>query len=75
AQYGVMTVHYYWVGAVPAAGDAEALVEEAIEALSAALAAQKGNLGGWQEADSADTEELRMAVRRYRDFLDRVLGR
>ncbi|MER7440527.1 hypothetical protein [Micromonospora avicenniae] len=58
-----------------AAGDAEALVEEAIEALSAALAAQKSTLGGWQEASSADTEELRMAVRRYRDFLDRVLGR
>ncbi|WP_406105552.1 hypothetical protein [Micromonospora globbae] len=58
-----------------AAGEAEALVEEAIEALSAALAAQKDTLGGWQEAGSADTEELRMAVRRYRDFLDRVLGR
>ncbi|MEV1331948.1 hypothetical protein AB0J20_20505 [Micromonospora costi] len=58
-----------------AAGDAEALVEEAIEALSAALAAQKTTLGGWQEAGSSDTEELRMAVRRYRDFLDRVLGR
>lgn len=58
-----------------AAGDAEALVEAAIEALSAALAAQKSTLGGWQEANSADTEELRMAVRRYRDFLDRVLGR
>ncbi|MGK5742447.1 hypothetical protein [Micromonospora sp. URMC 103] len=58
-----------------AAGEAEALVEEAIDALSAALAAQQTTLGGWQEAGSADTEELRMAVRRYRDFLDRVLGR
>ncbi|MET7752404.1 hypothetical protein [Micromonospora sp. NPDC005367] len=58
-----------------AAGEAEALVEEAIEALSTALEAQKSALGGWQEASSADTEELRMAVRRYRDFLDRVLGR
>ncbi|WBB66757.1 hypothetical protein [Micromonospora sp. WMMD812] len=58
-----------------AAGDAQALVEEAMEALSAALAAQRTALGGWQGAGSADTEELRMAVRRYRDFLDRVLGR
>ncbi|RKN18079.1 hypothetical protein D7147_19300 [Micromonospora musae] len=58
-----------------AAGHAEALVEEAIEALSAALAAQKSSLGSWQGDGSADTEELRMAVRRYRDFLDRVLGR
>ncbi|TNH21219.1 hypothetical protein FHG89_32070 [Micromonospora orduensis] len=58
-----------------AAGEAQALVEEAIQALSSALAAQKTTLGGWQDAGSADTEQLRMAVRNYRDFLDRVLGR
>ncbi|MGI5523503.1 hypothetical protein ACQEUX_21595 [Micromonospora sp. CA-259024] len=58
-----------------AAGEAQALVEEAIQALASALAAQKNRLGGWQDAGSADTEQLRMAVRRYRDFLDRVLGR
>ncbi|SIN16744.1 hypothetical protein [Micromonospora cremea] len=58
-----------------AAGEAQSLVEEAIQALASALAAQKNALGGWQDAGSADTEELRMAVRRYRDFLDRVLGR
>ncbi|MFJ5617545.1 hypothetical protein [Micromonospora sp. NPDC093243] len=58
-----------------AAGEAQALVEEAIQALSSALAAQRTSLGGWQQAGSADTEELRMAVRGYRDFLDRVLGR
>ncbi|MFC5926158.1 hypothetical protein [Micromonospora vulcania] len=58
-----------------AAGEAQSLVEEAIQALASALAAQKSTLGGWQDAGSADTEELRMAVRRYRDFLDRVLGR
>jgi hypothetical protein len=58
-----------------AAGEAQSLVEEAIQALASALAAQKNSLGGWQDAGSADTEELRMAVRRYRDFLDRVLGR
>ncbi|MEH0845421.1 hypothetical protein V6U81_23810, partial [Micromonospora sp. CPCC 205711] len=58
-----------------AVGDAQSLIEEAIEALSAALSAQKQKLGGWQDAGSADTEQLRMAVRQYRDFLDRVLGR
>ncbi|WP_442933325.1 hypothetical protein [Micromonospora psammae] len=58
-----------------AAGEAQSLVEEAIQALSSALAAQKAKLGGWQDAGSADTEQLRVAVRQYRDFLDRVLGR
>ncbi|WP_422754871.1 hypothetical protein [Micromonospora sp. WMMD708] len=58
-----------------AAGEAQSLVEEAIAALAEALAAQKEKLGGWQGADEADTEQLRVAVRRYRDFLDRVLGR
>ncbi|MEV4714409.1 hypothetical protein [Micromonospora sp. NPDC049374] len=58
-----------------AAGEAQSLVEEAMEALSAALAEHRNKLGGWQEAGSADTEQLRVAVREYRDFLDRVLGR
>ncbi|SCG58873.1 hypothetical protein [Micromonospora inositola] len=58
-----------------AVGEAQSLVEEAIEALSTALRAQKTKLGGWQDSGSADTEQLRIAVRGYRDFLDRVLGR
>ncbi|MER6594708.1 hypothetical protein ABT214_23220, partial [Micromonospora purpureochromogenes] len=58
-----------------AVGEAQSLVEEAIQALSDALAMQKEKLGGWQTAGSADTEQLRVAVRQYRDFLDRVLGR
>ncbi|MBQ1027208.1 hypothetical protein [Micromonospora sp. C95] len=58
-----------------AAGEAQSLVEEAMEALSAALAEHRNKLGGWQEDGSADTEQLRVAVREYRDFLDRVLGR
>ncbi|MGW1059233.1 hypothetical protein [Micromonospora rubida] len=57
-----------------AAGQAESLVEEAIKALAAALAEQKNKLGDWQQTGD-DTEQLRIAVRRYRDFLDRVLGR
>ncbi|MEU8316507.1 hypothetical protein [Micromonospora sp. NPDC048887] len=58
-----------------AVGEAESLVEEAIEALSTALREQRTRLGTWQESGSTDTEQLRMAVRGYRDFLDRVLGR
>ncbi|GIJ24373.1 hypothetical protein [Micromonospora lutea] len=58
-----------------AAGEAQSLVEEAMQALSAALAEHRNKLGSWQEDDSSDTEQLRVAVREYRDFLDRVLGR
>ncbi|SCG74212.1 hypothetical protein [Micromonospora humi] len=58
-----------------AVGEAESLVEEAIEALSTALREQRTKLGTWQESGSSDTEQLRVAVRGYRDFLDRVLGR
>ncbi|WP_018787022.1 hypothetical protein [Micromonospora sp. CNB394] len=58
-----------------AVGEAESLVEEAIEALATALREQRTRLGAWQESGSSDTEQLRVAVRGYRDFLDRVLGR
>jgi hypothetical protein len=58
-----------------AVGDAEHLVSDAINELAAALARQKDELGSWQSGGTEDTEQLRVAVRRYRDFLDRVLGR
>ncbi|MEV6694099.1 hypothetical protein AB0M35_21760 [Micromonospora sp. NPDC051196] len=58
-----------------AAGEAQTLVDEAMQALSAALTQHKEKLGSWQEAGATDTEQLRVAVREYRDFLDRVLGR
>jgi hypothetical protein len=57
-----------------AAGEARELVTEVTDALSAAVAARKSELDGWASTEGGDTEELRMAVRRYRDFLDRVLG-
>ncbi|MFV2088873.1 hypothetical protein [Micromonospora sp. LOL_021] len=57
-----------------AAGEAQNLVTEAVEALTAALTAQRDELGGWTDAGPEDTEQLRMAVRRYRDLLDRVLS-
>jgi hypothetical protein len=57
-----------------AAGEAQQLVEEAVDSLTAALAAQRQDLGGWQDGGSDDTERLRVVVRRYRDFLDRLLA-
>ena len=57
-----------------AAGAAQQLVEESVEALTSALAEQRERLGAWQGAESEDTEELRVVVRRYRDFLDRLLA-
>lgn len=57
-----------------AAGEAQALVEDALDSFAAALATRKNELGGWQATESRDTEQLRVVVCRYRDFLDRVLG-
>ena len=56
-----------------AAQEAESLVGDAVEAITNALAAQREELSGWQSAEKHDTEELRMAVRQYREFLDRIL--
>lgn len=58
-----------------ATADAHRLVEESVEVVTAALAEQRDNLGGWQRDGATDTEQLRMVVRRHRDFLDRLLGR
>jgi hypothetical protein len=57
-----------------AAGQAAQLIDEAVESLTGALAGQQESLAGWQRGDSGDTEELRTALQRYRDFLDRLLG-
>ncbi len=56
-----------------AAAEAQGLAEEASDALVAALDAIRSDLGGWEATEGADTEHLRVVVRRYRDFLDRVL--
>ena len=55
-----------------AADDAANLVDEAVEALAASLRSQKEQLAG--AATSDDTEQLRVRIRGYRDFLDRLLG-
>lgn len=57
-----------------AVDDARQLVDEAINSVTAALTEQQDRLGAWRAGDSTDTEELRVAVHRYRNFLDRLLG-
>jgi hypothetical protein len=61
-----------------AAGLAGALVDEAVTALRDGVDRQRSALEEWQsghgvDAHSGDTERLRVAVRRYRDFLNRLL--
>jgi hypothetical protein len=53
---------------------AQSLVGEAVEGLTKALAEQRRALDGWASGGNGDTEQLRVALQRYRDFFDRVLG-
>ncbi|GLI00031.1 hypothetical protein [Phytohabitans aurantiacus] len=57
-----------------AARDAQSLVDDAVQSLTTALTSQRDELGGWSSTDGNDTEQYRVAVRQYRDFLDRLLG-
>lgn len=62
-----------------AEGQAAALVDEVVTALRDAVDRQRRALHDWQsgqgvDAHSRDTEQMRVAVRRYRDFLDHLLG-
>jgi hypothetical protein len=59
-------------------GLASALVDDVVAALRDAVEQQRTGLEDWQsnkdgDAHSEDTERLRVAVHRYRDFLDRLL--
>jgi hypothetical protein len=57
-----------------AARDADSLVGEAIDNLTMSLGDQRTELARWQQSDSTDdTEQLRVAVQRYRGFLDKLL--
>jgi hypothetical protein len=60
-----------------AADEAASIVDDARQALVTAIDARCRELGQWQQAgieEQGETEQLRVVVRRYRDFLDRVLG-
>ncbi|HEV7897234.1 MAG TPA: hypothetical protein VGP31_05260 [Planosporangium sp.] len=53
---------------------AATVVSEAVSALAAALQRQHAELDPRRSCDIPDTESLRVAVRRYREFLERVLA-
>ena len=57
-----------------ATGAAASLVDDAVASLTNTLLAQKQTLDGWQSTRGDDTEVMRVALRNYRDFLDRLLG-
>jgi len=57
-----------------AAQEAESLVGSAVEQLTGSLAARRDELANWHSANENDTEQMRVALRRYRAFLDRLLG-
>ncbi len=53
---------------------AASLVDDAVSSLTTTLQAQKQSLDSWQATRGEDTEVMRVALRNYRDFLDRLLG-
>lgn len=60
-------------------GQAGELVDEVVTALHEAVDRRRQELEDWQSGDrvdvhAGDTERLRVAVRRYRDFLNHLLG-
>ncbi|WP_162908032.1 hypothetical protein [Allorhizocola rhizosphaerae] len=57
-----------------ALGEAQDLVAEAVQALADALLAEQVSLDPHEDDETPDTEALRIAMRGYRDFLERVLA-
>ena len=54
--------------------EADNLVETAIKRLSQIFADERKRLEGqWEKGDNVSTEDLRIALRRYRSFFDRLL--
>ena len=54
---------------------ADALVAEVIKRLANSFAEERSKLEGqWGRGDNVSTEDLRIALRRYRSFFDRLLN-
>jgi hypothetical protein len=54
---------------------ADGLVAEAIKRLAEIFAGERSKLeAGWDRGDDVSTEDLRVALRRYRSFFDRLLS-
>jgi hypothetical protein len=56
------------------AEEADFLVGEAVDTLTASLASLRADLSSWRSEGGGDTEQLRVAVQRYRQFLNHVLA-
>ncbi len=57
-----------------AVGAADALVAELMQSLASGFAEHKSRIESqWHGGGEMDTEELRLALRRYRSFFDRLL--
>jgi len=54
--------------------NARVLAGEVVDALTIVVTQRRDGLDSWRSAGASDTEELRVVLRRYREFLDRVLG-
>ncbi|HEY9349957.1 MAG TPA: hypothetical protein VIP75_04615 [Acidothermales bacterium] len=52
--------------------EAKSLVSEAVQTLTTALSDQQRDLDGWESGGNGETEQLRVALQRYRDFFDRL---
>ena len=50
------------------------LITEAVDDLSEALLAERDQLDPLRTTSTPDTESMRMAMRGYREFLDRILA-
>ena len=54
---------------------ADSLVAETMKRLAEVFAAERANLEGqWDRGDNVTTEDLRIALQRYRAFFDRLLN-
>ena len=54
---------------------ADELVSDLVERLSKVFADERASLESqWEEGTDASTEDLRMAIQRYRSFFDRLLA-
>lgn len=57
-----------------AVGEADALVGELLDEMQALFAEQRRRLEHGLDSDSTSTEDLRLALRRYRSFFDRLVA-
>jgi hypothetical protein len=57
-----------------AVADADALVGELLDELQDLFKAQRSDIEKGLDADETSTEDLRLALRRYRSFFDRLLS-